>query len=390
MRGKRTGLIAAALLATFPTQIYWGAQARMHSLGLALTATATLLLVRALRAEPARRALWASYGVAAASMLYAHYFTMFTLAAHGAVVIGVSVTRSTIPRNAWAALVAAGVMFLPWLPVFLKQRAQVASSWWAAPLDFWNAGSMWYGCWVPRWWMWQPEDPPTRPTILLVTALSAALLAVVWRLGPVGRGAVVTATLPFALGALASALGSRVMNGPYLLFMQLSIAGAAAMAITALPGRLWPAVASVAVCAVLARHSLTFSERVRAYAPDYAVLERRIVELSAAAQEPVVIDAFDYYTLLYYAKDHRQWRVYGAYEGRVVHFNGGALVTGDDRVIGSEELDQLATRGPLWIVQNGSGAGSRRVPAPTRATRVRGERFRACDLAEYTPLPNSN
>jgi Dolichyl-phosphate-mannose-protein mannosyltransferase len=382
-RGRHAGLYAAALLALFPTQIFWGAQVRMHALGLALVALASLLLARALAARD-RRA-WARYGLVAALAIYAHYFVVFTIAAHAAIAVTIALRERRLPRaSAWAPAVLLAA-WLPWIGTVLRQRAHVHASWWAAPLDVYGASSMWYGCWVPRWWAWQPKDAPgvaTVASVSCVTILGLALLA--WRGRAAARAIVATIVLPFGLGALASLGGARVMNGPYLVFVQLSVAAAVGLALSGERWRPRAALGAVALAA-LAVHATSFPARIAQHAPDYAELLHRLEALRADAAEPVVVDAFDYFTLLYYAPDRRGWHVYGSDAGRVLHFNGGALVTEDDRALDDDGVRELAARGRLWIVQNLSASGSRTVPAPPGARPLRAAGLHATRLTEYAP-----
>jgi mannosyltransferase len=81
LRGRRAGLMAAALVAVNPMLLWYSQEARAYSLLALLCAVSLLYCVRALR-EGGRRnyVLW---GVASALALATHYFALFPLLAEG-------------------------------------------------------------------------------------------------------------------------------------------------------------------------------------------------------------------------------------------------------------------------------------------------------------------
>jgi mannosyltransferase len=83
LRNRRTGIVAAALVAVNPMLLWYSQEARGYALLVLLTAAATLYFVRALRNVPGRRevVLW---GVFSALALATHYFAIFPIAFEGA------------------------------------------------------------------------------------------------------------------------------------------------------------------------------------------------------------------------------------------------------------------------------------------------------------------
>ena len=147
--GRRAGVLAALLLAALPTAVYYGQEVRHYGWLAALTALSWLVLLRYLR-RPGR-ALWLTYVLSAAALLYTLYFGVFTLAAQGVVVLLTSprLTFGGLPLsipwrggNKWGAITiwlrsklalvgawaAAGVLYLPWLYVIVTQQADILSS----------------------------------------------------------------------------------------------------------------------------------------------------------------------------------------------------------------------------------------------------------------------
>ena len=141
LAAKRLGAPAAAwpaviLLAANPFAVRYATENRMYAL-VALEAVLGLLAVAAAleRPTPGRLALVA---VAAAAVLYTHYWGLYVVAATGLVTLVRALRRAHAPesrRSAWrvtAALAAGGVLWLPWLPVFAFQ-AQHTGTPWATP-----------------------------------------------------------------------------------------------------------------------------------------------------------------------------------------------------------------------------------------------------------------
>jgi mannosyltransferase len=82
LRGRRTGIAAAALVAVNPMLLWYSQEARGYALLSLLTAVAALYFVRAL--DRGRRADLTGWGVASALALATHYFAVFPLALEAA------------------------------------------------------------------------------------------------------------------------------------------------------------------------------------------------------------------------------------------------------------------------------------------------------------------
>jgi len=130
----RVGLIGAFLAAINPFQIYYSQEARMYMMLAAIGVVATYLLVRLLdfwslrpRIYVPHRRYYVLYSVAMVAGLYTHYAFPFVFAAHFAIVLAWSFYRpgrALTFIGSWLALaIGAGVLFLPWLPIALRQIA---------------------------------------------------------------------------------------------------------------------------------------------------------------------------------------------------------------------------------------------------------------------------
>jgi len=120
---RRTGIIALILLGTASFFVYYAREARMYSLLMALAALATLLYVR-WRTKPS---VWRAipYSLVMASLLYTHYAGIFVIASHVLHALITQVFKTSRLRSKWLMLplpyILTAVLFVPWLPTFLRQ-----------------------------------------------------------------------------------------------------------------------------------------------------------------------------------------------------------------------------------------------------------------------------
>jgi 4-amino-4-deoxy-L-arabinose transferase-like glycosyltransferase len=128
--GPTIGLLAAGLLATSPFAIRYAAEARMYALVMFEVVLGLWAVDRAWR-QPSLGKL-AAVTAAAALLLYTHYWGIYLVVA--AIVTAFVASRrpgGPARRLAWA-LVAAFVLWLPWVPTFLFQSRHTGTPW-AAP-----------------------------------------------------------------------------------------------------------------------------------------------------------------------------------------------------------------------------------------------------------------
>ena len=130
--GAVAALWALALLAVLPFATRYGTEARMYALVMLLVAVGGVALVRLVERPGWAPAvvLWAC----ATALLYTHYWALWVLAVTGVGLLWVAWRPPSARhrRSAWlgvAALVAAGVAFLPWVPVLLDQLASTGTPW---------------------------------------------------------------------------------------------------------------------------------------------------------------------------------------------------------------------------------------------------------------------
>lgn len=128
-----SGWIALLLLSTSPFAVRYATETRMYALVLALVLAGGCLLVASLDRPTLPRL--AGVAVVTGALLLTHYWSLYLLTIVGAVLLGLSArgSRRAAARRSVAAVVAGGVLFLPWLPSFLFQARHTGTPWIAAP-----------------------------------------------------------------------------------------------------------------------------------------------------------------------------------------------------------------------------------------------------------------
>ena len=130
--GRRTGLIAAALVAVAPFAVWYSQEARMYSLFMLLATIALWAQIAAIRGNG--RWAWTAYVLSTAAMLWTQWFAIVPIAAQQLIFAGVFLQRRRDRAQrrrfflVWtAALGAIGVLVLPLVPIGLDQLAAYTS-----------------------------------------------------------------------------------------------------------------------------------------------------------------------------------------------------------------------------------------------------------------------
>jgi uncharacterized membrane protein len=112
------GWLAMALIAVSPLQLYFAQEARQYTLWMVEILGSSAALLRAMRQE--NKSNWALYSLSLVLGLYTHLFTGLIMISHGIYVIiqqQFHFTKTFI--NYLISTIAALLMFLPWLIVFI-------------------------------------------------------------------------------------------------------------------------------------------------------------------------------------------------------------------------------------------------------------------------------
>lgn len=369
-RGHEIGLIAAALVAFSVLQIRYSQEVRMYALAATLAVFSSLVLLRALH-QPDRLRPWLLYSGLALLLAYTHYYGLFTLAAQGAYVAGYFLVRANWQlltacrtRLFWHAFLAGTVIvagWLPWLPVFIRQRSQVQSAFWTAPVTRWDLPRLTY----------QTVIYPERETIpasdslqLLLADLCFLSLWLLRRKAGTGEWYVLTSVLvPIVLAAIISVYGTRIIGPPrFFLVVHLFFLIGLAVLLQRPPGL----ERSILVTAVLAG-SLWLCARFWqtadfAHHPGARGASEYITRYRTSGEPVIVSSPLYYLPMLYYAEQRSGYYLYS--DGhRVKHYNGSAVLTPDDFF--NEEQLRAISRGRVWVVEMAGGPwGQAFVPVP--------------------------
>lgn len=158
-KNEKLALVSAAFIAINPFQIQYAAEARMYTLGAFLIMLSSWLLIKAMEfnnsaeiknaSKPISRIKkykwWILYGTSAAAAIYTHYYLIFSVAAQALFVVfpalknyGLKIQEWVKSENIKGAIIAyiiSLILFLPWLPIFLRQLGQVEKSYWIPAMD---------------------------------------------------------------------------------------------------------------------------------------------------------------------------------------------------------------------------------------------------------------
>ena len=174
LRGRRAGIVAAALVAVNPMLLWYSQEARGYALFALLCAASPLYFVRALDARPAA-ATRSGWGVVSALALATHYFAIFPIAVEAVWLLRAPRSRARSPGLGIVAL--AGLALAP---LALHQMSLGHAEWisnHALGHRVWEAGATFLigetGDIIAR-----PEHPlPALAPFLLVVAALALILA---------------------------------------------------------------------------------------------------------------------------------------------------------------------------------------------------------------------
>lgn len=125
----RVGLMAALIMAISPLQLFYAQEARMYTQLLLLTLLSGCCFFQALRTDLYQ--WWGVFVLAATLAAYTAYFAFPVFAAMGMYVLLVERQRQRI-FCFFAAMIVVGVLYLPWVSVFLAQTRAVIDTYWIA------------------------------------------------------------------------------------------------------------------------------------------------------------------------------------------------------------------------------------------------------------------
>ncbi|MDQ3330389.1 MAG: glycosyltransferase family 39 protein, partial [Planctomycetota bacterium] len=363
------GVTAAALVAVASYQIVWSQQARMYSLGTALTAFSSWTLLRAIESRSASGRWWAIYAVLAAALLYTHNYGLFSVFGQGLFFAGYAALSTyrgdraalrTCLRGA-AAFIAAGLLYLPWVPALLGQTGRVIEGYWTRPIEWMTIPATWYELFFPR------DDliEPGRTAILVWAALSVVVLPAFVRRGRAGEWLLLAVAItPFACAAGFSLAIAPIITTRYFLFAQIGVFCAIANMIWRYAGR--PSVRTALIALLLADEGYLHS----LYRADLNTVERtgmrglaeHVLRYGAPNEPIIVVHPNLYHTARYYLRGKTDPRLFLG-DRIPTHWQAAPFLTQGD-FITQAELNGLPDR-RIWVV--GAASGNTAMPTAWQA-----------------------
>ncbi len=389
--------VVAALVALSIFQLRYAAEVRMYALGSTLAAFSSFTLWKALAVV--RWRWWLAYGAFAVLFAYTHNYALFTLACQGTFVLG----WVLIPHD-WNGLAAlrcrtlqrflltGALVFLawsPWLPVLLRQRAQVQADYWTGPIGPWDLARLVYQAFVCA----DGEGRITERQALVAADLFVLAVLFLWRrAGPPEWYLLCCGLGPVLLSVLVTLLDTRIFCFRFLLFAHLFCVAGLAVVLCRIPCPLARSLAIGAVAVfffgVAIRYQIILDPEHRPGArgaAEYIESQRR------PGEKVIVCSALFYFPLLYHAGSAEGWHLYN--DGRpVVHYFGAAALTDAD-YISADQIRRLGA-GRVWVVNIFGGQwGDFIDPIPDHWVRCAAHTFREVrtlgniEVIEYTCRP---
>lgn len=159
----QAALIAASLVAFNPFQVQYVTEARMYTMGAFFAVLATYYLALAVQAtknyytqnnpilKPSFSKVtlyYLAFTISASILTYTHYYLLFTVAGlglSGLIYLWINF-RFSLKKYLWLVFsgIGIGVLFVPWLKIFLFQFKQVGAGYWIPPINIWSVPSTLY------------------------------------------------------------------------------------------------------------------------------------------------------------------------------------------------------------------------------------------------------
>lgn len=372
---RRIGIITALLVAVSGWQIAFAWEARMYTLGTMLALISTWALLHAIRAKTL--SWWLLYTVLAAAFAYTHYFAFFTIAAQALFVAGFLLyqTRGRIGElihlpTAWYAFLAAVGMiglYAPWIPIFLRQNAQVQESYWVPAIGGWSIPDTFYRMVAPT-----AGIPPHMGVAMTLAILPIVGAVVLWGVLPLARrykdAYVLTALLgfiPFLMAVVISFIGQSVYQDRFLVFANIFILVGVALLIGLLPRRYVAWAAAIVGIGLLVTSIQYWNELQILDRPGSQGATDYVVSQISDNQPVIVTSPFIYFSVIHYLEEkynHTHSAKLYSETGELIHFAGGPILKQSD-ITGPSSFSTSSSN-IIWLVET-NGFGGDKLPLPS-------------------------
>lgn len=368
--------IAALFVSLNAGQIIWAKEMRGYALGTALAAFSSWLLFRAL-SRPRAMGSWITLGLVNLAFLYTHYYAMFSVAAQALFVAAYlffgrnpsAAPKREVVRGAGIAFGIAACGFMPWIPILLRQRAQVQADFWTGPLAVdqftFATNELLFGK--------NDAYGPIVPQIVAVLHV-LVILSLFWRLRIADAYLLTAILVPIALSALSTKFDTKIITPRYFLFAHLFFLVAAARLVCRIRETGFRrTVVAVLVANALFIWSEYFSGLHLDDRPGGRGAMAYLDEHRTKGEPVITCSPLLHYSLLYYTHDRNGWYVNDDPEFPLSHYRGKPLVRPSELISmqGMERLD----RQYAWVADMQSGWTHGHVRVPSHWTRVSQEEF---------------
>lgn len=351
-------LLAALLLALNPFQIQYALEARMYTLGTFLSLVSCYLLLNALETNKYKYWIW--YAVAVAASLYTHYFLFFSVAAQALYAIyhftkATPMLRSGQKKLSYELLgswLLTVILYLPWLPTFLKHNQQVQNNFWIPPMDRWS---------IPNTlWKMLVGGQGGNPAALVITSLLVAGL-VYWYY----RKTQEPAKLLIVSGLLIPFVGAVLISVKTAIFLDRYFVFAGVFLLIILSGGVWAipapkirrALATAVVIVTLLAFFKNWSDLDIKSKPGMAAAASLVNDQFIPDDKIYVGSSSVFFTFKYYNQTGARPQLYstGPLE-TIPHFFGTALLTHDDLIL---DFNQTPSNSQVWLIWTTGFSGSK-------------------------------
>ena len=380
LRSRGAGILAALLLAVSGWQIQFAWEARMYTLGTVFLLLSSWFLLRGVRHH--RVLDWLGYSLTAAALLYIHYYAIFSIAAQIIFIIGylIIATRGRIGEVLqWSLFWYAALsyfliflLFLPWLPTFIAQNAQVQAAYWIPAIGGWSIPDTFYRMLAPTAGI--PQHSGIGWILLAVLPLIATIMGLIILILPplfpnrtqprdVNWLVFCSVVTPFAASILLSFIGQSLYQDRFFVFAHIFILIGLSLLLFKLPLRQTRSVLVVLV-------TIGFLVAYFAYWQELNIPghpgARSAIAVAAEKFQPadriIASSPFIFFAALHYAEEEYALPDPKLYSetNQLAHFAGEPILKSDD-LIGPDVFKQP---GNLWVIDTtGFGAAPLAVPA---------------------------
>jgi len=368
-QSKWIGITAALLMAVNAFQIQYAWEARMYALGTFLLCLCLIFLIKTINAN--KKAAWRNgiiFGLLTGALFHVHYFMLFSITAIFLFVIlhslleitknNSSQKRSILPLI--VGLFLAVIIFMPWFPIFLKQRAQVQQNYWILPMDSWSIPDT-----MSRLLLGGVNDFP-HETSIICSGLVFFILLTPLVLGRKKSDLLLFLSflVPFA-GSWWISRSTSIYQDRYFVFASVALILLIARCISFLPTRFYfrSVIAILLTCYGFYNVTQFWSSMHFQDHPGMIAAAKYIEENASRCDEPIVISSsFIYFPIAFHLPTGERYgiasiRDFGntclatpklySKSGEFSHFGGSPILTKNDMV--SSEVFQKQSAN-VWVI----------------------------------------